>query len=210
VKSDDQSRDLHFSYRPIRDWKHRSKPNKGKRYSIRIHRNYLNSKFDPVFWLLYYLSVAGIKEGPLFPDVSESSWADMSVTLFEEVSVTSLFFLFVSNAPRMTTPFPAKQAGLYTKSSYDDITGKYVPPSGCTNHSIRRSAAQWAGRCLGNVIDVKNNGRWKSMDQMSQYVAQGAVDRNRHIQDNKGTDPIWGIWVWKPISVAGEDGRNQM
>ena len=43
-------------------------------------------------------------------------------------------------------------------------TGRVVPithreenrPMQCTNQSIRRSGAQWAGRCGANIIDVKN------------------------------------------------------
>ena len=39
----------------LRNWKWRSKKNKGKRYSMKAHRNYVDSKFCPVLWLLFWL-----------------------------------------------------------------------------------------------------------------------------------------------------------
>ena len=46
----------------LRNWKWRSKKNKGKRYSMKAHRNYVDSKFCPVFWLLFWLSDSGIND----------------------------------------------------------------------------------------------------------------------------------------------------
>ena len=50
----------------MRDWKWRSKKNKKKRYGIRLHRNTLDSRFCPVFWLLLWLAHTGWKTGPIF------------------------------------------------------------------------------------------------------------------------------------------------
>ena len=41
----------------MKDWKWRSKANKGKRYSVKAHRNRLDVRFCPVFWILKYLEV---------------------------------------------------------------------------------------------------------------------------------------------------------
>ena len=95
------------------------------------------------------------------------------------------------------------QAGLYTYGT-DDEEAK-----GCTNHAIRKVAAQWAGRCGGSVIDAKNNGRWKTTEELSHYISQGAVDRARCMEGGR-KDPIWRIWVWKLVTLPGEDGRDQM
>lgn len=70
-----------------RDWKHRSDSWKGNKYGLRIHRNYLNSRYDPVFWLLSYLAYTKITSGAIFP-VSERAWTDSSLRLFEGVSFT--------------------------------------------------------------------------------------------------------------------------
>ena len=103
------------------------------------------------------------------------------------------------------------QAGLRTpKRTYTDEAGEEitVKPSGCTNHSIRRTAAQWAGRCLARDMDVLNNGRWKDYNTMSKYVAQGKCERELAI-DGGAEDPIWSVWVWKPCTVPSFDGRSQ-
>ena len=89
------------------------------------------------------------------------------------------------------------------------IKVKVQDATGCTNHAIRRTAIQWCGRCLGNPLDGKNNGRWKTYEEMAGYHAQGAVDRNK-LTEGGGKDPIWGMWVWKPTTPPGMDGRNQM
>ena len=50
-------------------WKWRSKKNQGKkRYPVRLHRNYVDARFCPVMWLLFYLSRVPHYEGPLFQD----------------------------------------------------------------------------------------------------------------------------------------------
>ena len=40
-------------------------------------------------------------------------------------------------------------------------------PMRCTNQSIRRSAAQWAGRCGSHIVHPRNTGRWKSLDMLA-------------------------------------------
>ena len=53
----------------MRDWKWRSKANKGKRYGIRLWRNYCDAHYCPVFWLLFWLNYSGLKSGPIFQQV---------------------------------------------------------------------------------------------------------------------------------------------
>ena len=101
------------------------------------------------------------------------------------------------------------QAGLY-KPKHLDSQGRVVEGNGCTNHSIRRTAAQWAGRCHAQEMDVRNAGRWKSMDCLSRYMEQGFVDRAKAVKkaaDKK--DPIFKLWVFRPVTVPGVDGRAQ-
>lgn len=92
-----------------------------------------------------------------------------------------------------------KQAGLY-----DPTTKK-----GCTNHSIRRSSAQWAGRCGARELDVRNNGRWKTMELLAIYMGQGAY-KAAEAKEAEGYDPLEKIWWWKPVTVAGFNGLDAM
>jgi hypothetical protein len=175
------------------DWKTRTPAHKGKRYIMRIYRNYLDSRFCPVMWLLIYLHFAGITTGPLFQQhntagptgaaYKESQWEDRTKRLFTA-------------------------AGLYT-AGRKGSDGSYIKPTGVTNSGIRRSAAQWAGRCGGREIDCANNGRWKTYTEMAKYMAQGSARRQGHEGDG-ARDPIFSTWVWRAVTVGSESTRHEL
>ena len=163
----------------LRDWKWRSTHNKGKRYGLRLHRNYVDARFCPVTWLLFWLSHKKLTKGPIFQKpngkyMTETMWTGMTDRLFLATSL------------------------------YDPETKE-----GCTNHSIRRTGVQWAGRCWLNPIDAKNTGRWKTMQEMGKYFGQGSVDKEKAMEGAMH-DPILSMWVWKPNTVASFDGRDMM
>jgi hypothetical protein len=178
----------------LRDWKTRTRAHAGKRYAMRIYRNYLDPRFCPVTWLLIALHYSGITSGPLFQTTdsegkpsgtahSEGHWENTTKRLFTA-------------------------AGLYT-AGHKGADGSYIKPVGVTNSGIRRSAAQWAGRCAGREIDCANNGRWKTYTEMARYMGQGAKRRQGHENDG-GQDPIFSMWVWKPVAVGSESTRNEL
>ena len=105
-----------------------------------------------------------------------------------------------------------KASGLYVPKHYDSIKKCLVPARGCTNHSIRRSAAQWAGRCDAREIDVKNTGRWRSMLEMAHYMAQGAYQSKqaRAAAIVTGRDPVLDMWCFQPVCVSGPGGQDDM
>lgn len=71
----------------------------------------------------------------------------------------------------------------------------------CTSHSVRRSAATWAGRCKAQVPAVRNCGRWVSTETMFKYMEDGKTQYNRNSQ--YGTvDPQQFIWVFKDPTVG--------
>mmetsp|Transcript_32113 Transcript_32113/g.72388 ORF Transcript_32113/g.72388 Transcript_32113/m.72388 type:complete len:336 (-) Transcript_32113:453-1460(-) len=86
-----------------RDWKHRSPKNKGKRYSIRVHRNKLDARFCAVFWFVKWLSFSGITSGPIFQTLddqdkptgkalTEDNWTTMTAHIFTKASPCCLGF----------------------------------------------------------------------------------------------------------------------
>ena len=97
-----------------------------------------------------------------------------------------------------------RSTGLYKPATNPDEKG-----TGCTNHSIRITACQWCGRCLGSPLDARNNGRWKTYDDMANYYNQGSVVREE-LTENGGKDPIWSVWVWKRCTSSRIDGKDQM
>ena len=180
----------------LRNWKTRTECNRGKRYGMRLHRNYLDSRFCPVTWLLTWLHYSGITSGPLFQKLAGRDAKPTGENMTEATWTGATTKLFTA-------------AGLYTPGYTDPDTGHKVPAKGVTNHGIRRSACQWAGRCHAREIDTANNGRWKTYTEMAKYMAQGAKTRMVHENDS-GTDPIFSMWVWKPVTVASESTRNEL
>ena len=92
--------------------------------------------------------------------LTETSWTHMTTVLFTGVG------LYIP--PVYETVTVTDESGKKKK-----VKKKVKDQEGCTNHAIRRSAIQWCGRCIGNPLDGKNNGRWKTYEEMAGYHAQG-------------------------------------
>ena len=172
-----------------RNWKSRPKKRATARdnaYPMKIHRNYLNPMFCPVLWLCIYLRYSGHTSGPLFQlggkGVAVGVWIGMLNHWFEV-------------------------AGMRTKG----VPG-VTPSSGASSHSIRRSAAQWAGRCGAREIDVRNAGRWQSMLILAKYMAQGHVARANYEddEDHPQDDPIFRMWVFKKVAISSLSGLDML
>ena len=152
---------------------------------MKIHRNYLNPTFCPVTWLMLYLYYNKHTSGPLFQlggkGVTVGTWKGM------------LDHWFIAAGLRTPGIPGVQQAG------------------GASSHSIRRSAAQWAGRCGAREIDVRNAGRWRSMKILAKYMAQGALQREDY-EDNEEQeeDPIFRLWVFKKVAAVSELGLDAM
>ena len=142
-------------------------------------------------WILYWLSYSGLESGPLFQQYSVENDTFSRQCLPEAHWTTMTDFLF-------------KRTGLYTPRNQS----KGIKKKGCTIHAIRRTACQWAGRCKGSPLDAKNTGRWKTFDEMARYHAQGMQAAGEYT--NGAVDPIFKMWLWKPTSVAGWDGQDQL
>ena len=81
----------------------------------------------------------------------------------------------------------------------------------CTSHSVRRSAAQWAGRCGARELDVRNAGRWRSMQILAKYMAQGAVTREEYEEGEEPVqDPIFRMWVFKKVTSASSTSLDMV
>ena len=71
-----------------------------------------------------------------------------------------------------------------------------------TPHSIRKSAAKWAFRCMAENYQVLNAGRWKEFSRhFKRYIEDGWVDRNANISEFR-EDIIYFIWCFLPVSGA--------
>jgi hypothetical protein len=95
--------------------------------------------------------------------------------------------------PRMSSQtYQLNLKKLFACNEYDAAgKGKYTCYS---SHSIRRSAAQWAGRCGLGELTIRDIGRWCSLDNMAKYVAEGERIKSE-MEFNHGIDPIVNFWV---------------
>lgn len=191
----------------LRHWKKRTSGNKGKPYPIIVYANPLNGRFYPVYWFLLYLSKSGIRSGPIFQEASKASgkgkdpWKQFTgKAVPTNVWCRACHKLFT-------------EAGLYTPSKprESEVNGEphktQVKGKGCTTHSIRISACQWAGRCEPTMcVDARNNGRWKNVKQMLIYHRQGSAP----LGYDRLSDPINNIWVWRPVTAPGADNQQNM
>jgi len=148
-------------------WKARLECNVGKPYRIRVHRNYLDSRFCPVMWLLMWLERSKLTEGPIFGPMSTQTYRD----------------------------------------NMNHILRVFMGIKGASSHSIRRAAAQWAGRCGDLGIGCRNAGRWRSWTHFMTYIGQGATKNNEY---PPGQDPIFTTWVFKAITTAGLNSDDSM
>ena len=174
----------------MKDWKSRPRAKKGRPYYMRIWRNYKDARFCPVYWLLKYLHYANVTSGPIFGERGKfqtpEAWTNQTDALF-------------------------KKSGLYIPKHFDQEKEVLVPKWGCTNHSIRRSAAQWAGRCDAKEVDVRNAGRWRTMEELAHYMAQGAKLSEAAMEASASrTDPIYDIWAFRPVCIASAAGQDDM
>ena len=150
---------------------------------MKIHRNYCDPRFCPVLWLIILLFYQGMTEGPIFQSETGEGFAPAQWQ-------TALKHLFTA-------------ASLYTPASNGQRG------HGCTSHSIRRSAAQWASRCGGRDSDVRNTGRWKGLKHLLRYLAQGAMTREDY-EDDEVEDPIFSMWVYKRTCSSRVGSRDMI
>jgi hypothetical protein len=153
-----------FVYVAFTDWKGRPKRFESKKYLIKIFRNHLDGRADPLFWLTLHLKYQGRLAGALFGETNGQPYKDTKV-------------------------FTAMAQRIFNEAEMD-----------CTPHSLRRTAFQFAGRCLGQIDKIKMNARHaaKSCEFMT-YMEDGHRRRDEAMEHGKA-DPIWEFWVWKPAT----------
>ena len=75
--------------------------------------------------------------------------------------------------------------------------------------ALKKTAIQWAARRKGQLMDIVCNSGHKIVHEMLGYFNQGAR-RKAALTEHGGIDPIWSLWVWKPVQVTSDDGTCRM
>ena len=95
------------------------------------------------------------------------------------------------------------QAKLYTPSA----PGK--PAQGITNHSVRKTAAEWAARCGATTTEIAATARWLCFATVERYHKQGKDVGEEKRQNNAGeSDPIREFWIYRPTHRGTANGQS--
>ncbi|KAJ1452160.1 hypothetical protein M885DRAFT_569100 [Pelagophyceae sp. CCMP2097] len=174
---------------------------KSKRRILRIFANHLNWKLCPVFWMLAWLELSGIRQGPIFCKFANGGQA---VRTFKEYKTRK--------AGQLTYEAPYDVAGECMEVSQDmwrrvlTKVWRNLTWVDLTVHSVRKSAIKWASRCYGQDWEIKNNsGHADGSTSWYRYIEEGAMDRaeNSLGADNAyRRDPIFSVWTWRPVTFT--------
>ena len=174
-----------FFYITIRRWKNNAMGDRWPPCRFKIKRN-LNKDMMwccPVFhvirWLTY-LSENDVEQGPLFPFTVEG-----------------------------TVKFPLEEMKEgqwkgWVHKVFDRVGGLLAT---CSAHSIRRSGAQWAGRCGADLDAILQGGLWVTYDNLLTYIQEGRLTAKELVAE-QGEDPIFKFWVWERTRFATTATRS--
>ena len=162
-----------------------------------LWRNRLNIKYCPVFWLLTWISISGIKCGPIWCRTDPSSKeillcvneADFKLAngqmckVYLDANNNNVGFSYELLSATFKRIF--KLAGYSTLSLY----------------VFRKTGAKWAARCGAQSWEIKNTGRWcRTSRHFDKYIEQGVIEKTMKTQ-NGHVDPIRNVWVYRPTSL---------
>ena len=166
-------------------------------YHMYLWRNRLNIKYCPVFWLLTWISISGIKCGPIWCRTDPSSKeillcvneADFKLAngqmckVYLDANNNNVGFSYELLSATFKRIF--KLAGYSTLSLY----------------VFRKTGAKWAARCGAQSWEIKNTGRWcRTSRHFDKYIEQGVIEKTMKTQ-NGHVDPIRNVWVYRPTSL---------
>jgi hypothetical protein len=130
-------------------WQSKGKRKRNKTRVLRIHRNPVKWELCPVFWLMFWFTISGIKEGPIFVKLSNKvGEVVMKFHEYRMVNKTECAFDVDGNDIGITY---AQWAGALKK------IWKVLDMEDLIPQSICKSAIKWAARCHGQDWEIKNN-----------------------------------------------------
>jgi hypothetical protein len=167
---------------------------------VRISRNLLNDDYCPVYWILKWLAVSGLKSGPLFPQIERTSRQDgrYRCRVFASMNRTEKHVKdhYAQTARRQRVNMTLDVQRLW----FSKLCMAIGYESLLSLHSVRKSACKWAARCGATMIMMKNTGRWRpDSNEWHVYIEEGLVDAEFY---QESRDPIRSIWVYRPTCVG--------
>ena len=180
----------------LRRWKSKRNP---RPYDMFLHRNYLNPKFCPVFWLIFWIRISRITRGPIFPDFDAHGKVLIATKVGRQTRLNGHDFdvyLTDSNVVVNTsyTTFDQRFRTLFKLSGFPTLS----------LYSFRKSGVKWAALCGAPDWALKNTGRWaKVSNHFYVYIEEG-YRLGDLAKLNNSIHPIRRFWVYKPTTFVSE------
>ena len=166
-------------------------------YEMLLHRNFLNAKYCPVLWLLRWISISGITQGPLFPMLASNHAVvecDKVVKMHRKKGPEAQYYVKGTHGTAKPVLANMTQSMLHTINVNIFERAGYF---GICNRSIRKTSAKWMAQCGAPEWQIKNAGRWKS-NTFQKYLDEGFFDTGLAPHEM----PIRKLWVWRRNTMA--------
>jgi hypothetical protein len=197
-------------------WQAKGKLKKHKKRHLRLHRNRLNWKLCPVYWLMLWLRIstpALTKRGPSRTKRGPSRTKIHKGPLFVKVGVgtkRAAVFDHYGDFEGYEAAFDVKGKLItYSTGQWREVLKKVwrkLHMEDLIPHSIRKSAIKWAARCHAQEYQIRNNsGHSESSASWLRYIEDGMIESREMTQGPNGTmilDPIFSVWTWKPVTFS--------
>jgi hypothetical protein len=164
-------------------------------YNIHFWRNYVNIKFCPVFWLMLWIRVSGIKAGPIYCRLQQDGKSIMKCT--------KTAILESNTGPSQTVYLDDKDNVVNLHYHHLSRVFKVIfknarlPPE-TSLYIFRKTGAKWAARCGAKEWQIKNTGRWyRTSRHFHSYIEAGVYESELKSMDAQ-IDIIRTFWVYKP------------
>lgn len=169
-------------------------------WDMYLHRNRLDIRFCPVFWLLTWLRLSDIRSGPILCELDESEEHILRGTQTATMSCSkgSDYTVYMDEGSRMVNLSYAKYCAIskrmFVAAGYPTLTA----------YTFRKTGCKWGARCGAADWMLKNTGRWtKTSQHFYCYIEEGLGDRRLATMGGRW-DRIRSMWVYKPTTFHTE------
>ena len=177
----------------LSEWKGRKSNGK---YEMLLYRNYVDVRFCPVVWLLLWIQMSGIKQGPIICRIDADTKHPFIAckTGIMHTDKGNHYTVYLDHSNRIVNI-------LYDE--YSSILRRLFSLAGYRGlkpYTIRKFSVKWGARCGAKDWHLKNTGRWqKTSSHFHAYVQEGISESEQYCSNGK-IDEIRKLWVYRPTT----------
>ena len=177
----------------LHDWK--GKKADEDPLTLNLHRNSVDQRFCPVFYMLLWTKLSGIRQGPIITDLPGGIGKQIVPQPHRQIEMN-----FSGGCRKVWVTEKGGMVGMKW-SMMERMLMKVCSRAGfpqARTHSFRKSSAKWAARCGASDSVIMATGRWKTnSNHFSKYMQEGRNEAQKYLSLGK-PDPIRKVLVFKP------------